>query len=143
MTSLDQAAHDRKARLSQLRAKRKRDDETTDDKTQTEETGGTMMRYRNYDAESKDAKLGFLNSDTLTTDQTLEQRAKELEKQIKQDAEDAQKDVIDLLALQPKKPNWDLKRELQLKLDKLKPKQDATVLRLIRERLQAQKQGVT
>ena len=100
------------------------------------------MRYRNYDAETQDAKLGFLNSDDLKTDDTLEQRAKSLERQIKQDAQDAQEEVVDITSLQPKKPNWDLKRELHRKLDKFKQKQNATVLRLIRERLQAQKQGV-
>ena len=42
---------------------------------------------------------------------------------------------LDLFNLQPKKPNWDLKRDLKLKLDRLQPRMDAAVAQLLRERI--------
>ena len=44
---------------------------------------------------------------------------------------------LDLFNLQPKKPNWDLKRDLEQKLDRLKPRMDAAVAQLLRERIAA------
>ena len=38
----------------------------------------------------------------------------------------------DLTNIQPKKPNWDLKRDLERKLAKLKPKTDHAISTLIR-----------
>jgi len=38
----------------------------------------------------------------------------------------------DLINIQPKKPNWDLKRDLERKLSKLKPKTDHAISTLIR-----------
>jgi len=48
---------------------------------------------------------------------------------------------VDLFSLQPKRPNWDLKRDLEKKLERLKPKTDAAIARLVRERLLQEKKG--
>lgn len=97
---------------------------------------------RNYDAETKGPKLGFEAPPTLGPDEkTLEEQAAELEAEIKRKAaEEAKEDKgIDLFKLQPKKPNWDLKRELNKKLEVLNVRTENAIARLVRERLQAKK----
>jgi len=46
-----------------------------------------------------------------------------------------------LFNIQPKKPNWDLKRDLEKRLEKLKPKTQAAMYTLIRQRLGAVQKG--
>ena len=47
-------------------------------------------------------------------------------------------DVIsDLVALAPKRPDWDLKRAIEPQLEKLKKKTERAIAELIRERLKA------
>jgi coiled-coil domain-containing protein 12 len=40
---------------------------------------------------------------------------------------------LDLFNIQPKKPNWDLRRDLDKRLEKLKPKTQSAINTLIRE----------
>lgn len=97
---------------------------------------------RNYDPETKLPKLGFEAPPTLGPDEkTLEEQAAELEADIKRKAAlaAAEDKGIDLFKLQPKKPNWDLKRELNKKLEVLNVRTDNAIARLVRERLQAKK----
>lgn len=49
--------------------------------------------------------------------------------------DDAANAVADLLDLAPKKPNWDLKRDLEKKLVKLEKKTHAALAQLLRKRL--------
>ncbi|ORX67018.1 hypothetical protein DL89DRAFT_208545, partial [Linderina pennispora] len=42
----------------------------------------------------------------------------------------------DISAIAPKRANWDLKRDLQKQLDRLKPQNDLAVANLIRRRVQ-------
>ncbi|KAJ1934753.1 hypothetical protein FBU59_005598, partial [Linderina macrospora] len=48
----------------------------------------------------------------------------------------------DISAIAPKRANWDLKRDLQKQLDKLKPTNDLAVANLIRRRVQQSDDGV-
>lgn len=43
---------------------------------------------------------------------------------------------IDLFSLQPKKPNWDLKRDVDKKLERLNAKTDAAIAKMIRQRIE-------
>jgi coiled-coil domain-containing protein 12 len=45
---------------------------------------------------------------------------------------------VDLFSLQPKRPNWDLKRDVERKLERLKPRTEAAVAKLVRIRLGGQ-----
>ncbi|KAJ4396299.1 hypothetical protein N0V93_000518 [Gnomoniopsis smithogilvyi] len=167
--TLSAAADDRKARLAKLKSlKRKQpEDEVVapeserqkspvapseaapqdlQQKEEQEQIEKDVSRIhlsgRNYDAETKGPKLGFEAPPTLGPDeQTLEEQAAELEAEIKRKAEEeAREDKgIDLFKLQPKKPNWDLKRELNKKLEVLNVRTDNAIARLVRERLQAKK----
>lgn len=100
---------------------------------------------RNYDAETKGPKFGFEAPPTLgPEEQTLEEQAAEIEADIRRKAAEDERDDkgVDLFKLQPKKPNWDLKRELNKKLEVLNVRTDNAIARLVRERLQARKDEV-
>ncbi|KAH7026293.1 cwf18 pre-mRNA splicing factor-domain-containing protein [Microdochium trichocladiopsis] len=94
---------------------------------------------RNYDPETRGAKLGFEAPPTLGMEgPTLEEQAAAVERDLRakaaEDAKDADKG-IDLFKLQPKKPNWDLKRDLDKKLEILNVRTDNAIAKLVRERI--------
>lgn len=147
-TTLDAAATERKARLAKLKSL-KRKQPTEDDQAQdqtassAEPTIDVTKKYlsgRNYDAESKAPKLGFENAPSAEQS-TLEIRAKDIADATAAAAAAEAKDDkgIDLFKLQPKKPNWDLKRDLTKKMEVLNVRTDNAIARMVRERIEAQK----
>jgi coiled-coil domain-containing protein 12 len=110
----------------------------------TQDVARLHLSGRNYDFETKGPKLGFEAPPTLSEGQaTLEQQARDLEEESRrQEAIDAQQSAdrgIDLFKLQPKKPNWDLKRELNLRTEALNVRTENAIARLVRERLAEKK----
>lgn len=148
--SLGAAADDRKARLAKLKTlKRKQPGdeiappESTRSPSPPAETepdvGRLHLSGRNYDAETKGPKLGFEAAPTLNMEgPTLEEQAAAVEAEVRQkaleEATEADKG-IDLFKLQPKKPNWDLKRDLDKKLEILSVRTDNAIAKLVRERI--------
>jgi coiled-coil domain-containing protein 12 len=162
---LSAAANDRKSRLAQLKSlKRKQapsNDEpdhesssaqaenasalaTTDTSDSIDTTvTKTYLSGRNFDPETRNVKLGFENQPISDPTSTLEYKAQQLalETKAQQDAERADENKgLDLFKLQPKKPNWDLKRDLEMKMKPLEVQTENAVARLVRERIEAQKQ---
>jgi coiled-coil domain-containing protein 12 len=157
--SLSAAVDDRKARLAKLKSlKRKQPSPSDDDhdmSTITHSGGAEESSHdpsppsrdvarlhisgRNYDPETRGPKLGF--EAPPVEGPTLEDKAAELEAEVRRKAEEeaAADRGIDLFKLQPKKPNWDLKRELNRKLEILNVRTDNAIARLVRERLEAKK----
>ncbi|KAJ5880648.1 uncharacterized protein N7473_011701 [Penicillium subrubescens] len=145
--SLDAASNDRKARLAKLAAlKRKQPEpeEPTDasldsekaDKS-TSEVTTKFLSGRNYDAETRGPKLGF-EQGPQEGQVTVEAQAAEIAEAVK---EQAQKDEdgdqpVDLFKLQPKKPNWDLRRDLDEKLKILNVRTENAIARLVRQRIE-------
>ena len=163
-TSLDAAATERKARLAKLASlKRKQphpshpsDDETP--ASSTEQITGIPspppdstthhLSLRNYDPETRGPKLGFESAPVAPDQETLERRAVALAAETKAAEEKEEKERadgkgIDLFDLAPKKPNWDLKRDLALKLEVLGQRTDNAIARLVRERVEGQKKKET
>ncbi|KAG9190670.1 hypothetical protein G6011_08758 [Alternaria panax] len=160
---LSAAANDRKSRLAQLKSlKRKQEQisdapeaadsssaqlqtETSQALTRTEDeepsVAATYLSGRNYDATTRNVKLGFDNLPIADPTNTLEYKAEQLalETKAQQDAEKAEDKGLDLFKLQPKKPNWDLKRDLQQKTKGLNVQTDNAIAKLVRERVEAQK----
>ncbi|TEA13971.1 Pre-mRNA-splicing factor cwf18 [Colletotrichum sidae] len=149
-TSLSAAADDRKARLAKLKnLKRKQpadeivppeSDHVASPPTEAAEVDVARLHLsgRNYDPEARGPKLGFEAPPTQDLDKpTLEELAADIEADVKQKAADEAKDDkgIDLFKLQPKKPNWDLKRDLEKKLEILNVRTDNAIARLVRERI--------
>ncbi|KAF9227815.1 mRNA splicing factor [Gyrodon lividus] len=116
--SLQETLEARKERLIALR-KRKEGDATG-------ENGGSVLLNRNFDPETrtlrKHTQNGALTEDTV-------------EKVVEGMAEN----IIDVFNIAPKRPNWDLKREMEKKLGKLERKTQEAIHTLIRQRLAAQK----
>ncbi|KAH8893159.1 hypothetical protein GQ53DRAFT_745410 [Thozetella sp. PMI_491] len=151
--SLSAASDERKARLAKLKSlKRKQPEDDVPAPLEVEEPSAVEvpeqdvarlhLSGRNYDPETKGPKLGFENAPTQNMEgPSLEEQAADLEEEtMRQAAVDAQDDKgIDIFKLQPKKPNWDLKRELNKKLEVLNMRTDHAIAKLVRERLAAKK----
>ncbi|PLB44014.1 complexed with Cdc5 protein Cwf18 [Aspergillus steynii IBT 23096] len=147
--SLDAAATERKARLAKLASLKRKQPEPeapTEDENHTREEAmeddehDVSTRYlsgRNYDAETRGPKLGF-DQNPLDGQANLEAQAAEIAtataEQAKKDEEADQ--PIDLFKLQPKKPNWDLKRDLDEKMNVLDVRTQNAIARLVRQRIE-------
>ncbi|KAF2840568.1 hypothetical protein M501DRAFT_930495 [Patellaria atrata CBS 101060] len=151
--SLDAAAQERKARLAKLKSlKRKQPDSSQDAgadrdtanaeaqpaKSPSPDVTSTYLSGRNYDIATRGPKLGFENAPSAGQE-TLEERSAAIAAQTKAEAEKEEKGnaPLDLFKLQPKKPNWDLKRDLNKKLEVLNVRTDNAIARMVRERVEA------
>lgn len=157
--NLAAASDDRKARLAKLKSlKRKQPspDPDTSLQSQAEENAAPSppstdvarlhLSGRNYDPETRGAKLGFEAPPTLAlANPTLEEQAADIEEESRRQAalEEQDDKGIDLFKLQPKKPNWDLKRELNARMEVLNVRTDNAIARMVRERLAAKKAAST
>ena len=141
--SLDAAATERKARLAKL-ASLKRKQPPTDDSEDAapqetsltsppEPTTTQYLSGRNYDPETRGPKLGFENAPNADAE-TLEDRAAVIAAETRQKEEEERRDEkpIDLFSLQPKKPNWDLKRDVARRMEVLNARTDNAIARLVR-----------
>ena len=159
--SLSAASENRKARLAQLKSlKRKQPadegisleasqrstssrpppDPSVDPSEQEPDVARLHLSGRNYDPETRGPKLGFEAPPTLGLEKpTLEEQARGIEVEVKEAAaKDASDDKgVDLFKLQPKKPNWDLKRNLDQKMEILNVRTDNAIARLVRDRITA------
>lgn len=145
--TLAAASDDRKARLAKLKNLKRKlpNDELVAPESgrspsppQEPDVARLHLSGRNYDPETRGPKLGFEAPPTLGLDkQTLEEQAEEVAAKVRQQAaEEAQDEKgIDLFKLQPKKPNWDLKRNLGNKLEILNVRTDNAIAKLVRERI--------
>ena len=144
--SLGAASNDRKARLAKLASlKRKQFSGDVDDDqavtTGTDAPAATrsdkFLSGRNYDVETRGPKIGFdatPNEGKDTAEKQAEQIALITRAQAAKDEQEAAKG-IDLFKLQPKKPNWDLKRDLNEKMKILDVQTKNAIARLVRERI--------
>ena len=158
VSTLSAAATDRKARLAALKnLKRKAPDTPAEDQDDPDDTAQIQaaaetnphLSGRNYDTATRGPKLGFeLAPSAQSTTATAEERASLLaatarEEQQAAAAAAAEGEIapLDLSALQPKKANWDLKRELERRMDEsgLNVRTENAVARLVRERIEGQK----
>ncbi|KAK5013665.1 hypothetical protein LTR39_003538 [Cryomyces antarcticus] len=152
--SLDAAAQERKARLAKLKSlKRKQPDTNAEVSTEAipatveapatissptpPDITATYLSGRNYNALTKGPKLGFELPPSVAQP-TLEAAAARLAAETRAQAEaDAATDApLDLFKLQPKKPNWDLKRDLARKLEVLDVRTENAIARLVRRRIE-------
>jgi coiled-coil domain-containing protein 12 len=147
--SLAAAAQDRQARLARLRSlKRKQPspDPSPDSNENSaadgrDDVAAKYLSGRNFDLETRTAKLGFEHAPDAGA-QTLEKQAAAVsERVLGEAARDDGEQPLDLFKLQPKKPNWDLKRDLQQRMEALDVRTDNAIARLVRERIAAQKKA--
>lgn len=151
--SLEAASTERKARLAKLKSlKRKQPDTYPESEeplnTQTELSNALTipsppsvttnhLSGRNYDVTTRGPKLGFEVAPN-ENQETLEDRAALIAEETNQLAEREEKEEkpIDLFRLQPKKPNWDLKRDVARKMERLNARTENAIAKLVRERIE-------
>eukprot|EP00128_Syssomonas_multiformis_P014449 Colp12_sorted_trinity150504_noHs@21221 len=104
-------------------------------------------KRQKIDEEKKeDVQIKFRNytpSDPTFTDKTLAKPdLPALEHEVKdmvESAKEASNFEVDLDTIAPRKPNWDLKRDVEKKLEKLERRTQRAIHELIRRRLQGDK----
>ncbi|GAA5896465.1 hypothetical protein JCM5296_000673 [Sporobolomyces johnsonii] len=129
--SLQQAADARKAKLAALKKRKTLHDSAAPQ----DRDKSAVFKFRNYDPDT-----GTLRKHARTDEEdTVEKQVEGLADQVIAQDEHTRAQDLDLTNIQPKKANWDLKRDLERKLAKLKPKTELAISQLIRKRLQAQK----
>lgn len=139
-SSLLAATDDRKARLAKLKSLKRK--QPTDEVAPPESTRSpsppapTHVSGRNYDPETRGPKLGF-ESAPIGDGPTLEELAADAQAEVREKAREEEEAGrgVDLFKLQPKRPNWDLKRDLAAKLEVLDVRTDNAIARLVRERV--------
>lgn len=139
-SSLLAATDDRKARLAKLKSLKRK--QPNDEIAPPESTRSpsppapTHISGRNYDPETRGPKLGF-ESAPIGDGPTLEELAADAEAEVKEKAREEEESGkgVDLFKLQPKRPNWDLKRDLAAKLEVLDVRTDNAIARMVRERV--------
>ncbi|KAF1939781.1 hypothetical protein EJ02DRAFT_247084 [Clathrospora elynae] len=161
---LSAAANDRKSRLAQLKSLKRKQAPTSDEpeatdspsaqlqsetsqalsRTEEDEDRSVTATYlsgRNYDPTTRNVKLGFDNLPIADPTNTLEYKAQQLalDTKAQQVAEETEDKGLDLFKLQPKKPNWDLKRDLEIKMKSLDAQTENAIAKLVRERVESQK----
>jgi len=158
-TTLEAATQDRKARLAKLKSlKRKQPEpsEDTDNSLEIPQQGdepseelNVTHKYlsgRNYDLETRGPKLGFESAPNANK-KTLEEEAKLLEEAtrkavLEDQAEDDSKPLeMDIFKLQPKKPNWDLKRDLKERTKILEVRTNNAIARMVRQKFEAKRKA--
>ncbi|EKM82486.1 hypothetical protein AGABI1DRAFT_111101 [Agaricus bisporus var. burnettii JB137-S8] len=128
--SLAAASEARKTRLTALR--KRKTGEATDDSAEP------AFKPRNFDPETRTIKKHTRDDDVEMQD-TVEKDVAELAEEIIQEDKARQAQELDVFNIAPKRPNWDLKREMDKKLSKLERRTQEAIHTLIRQRLAAQK----
>lgn len=149
--TLDAAAVDRKARLAKLASLKRKQPEpeaqvegsevVSDAAAGAQKKTDAYLSGRNFDIQTRGPRLGFENAPN-TGQITLEERAASIASKTAEQAkkdEEAAENGIDLFKLQPKKPNWDLKRDLDEKMKILDVRTQNAIARLVRERIEKAK----
>ncbi|KAL9631946.1 MAG: hypothetical protein Q9164_005611 [Protoblastenia rupestris] len=148
--SLDAAATERRVRLAKLASLKRKQPPTENGEAVTQSSNTTSidaeadvtkhLSGRNYDPETRGPRLGFENAPN-ENQETLEARAENLAKDAREKEEREKKEdkPLDLFTLQPKKPNWDLKRDLARKMEVLGQRTDNAIAKMVRERIEGEK----
>ncbi|RMZ85938.1 hypothetical protein DV737_g250, partial [Chaetothyriales sp. CBS 132003] len=126
---LDAAAAERKARLAKLASLKRKQ---PGDDTPSSGEPAVYVSGRNYDVAAKGPKLGFdtvPSANVETVEKQADRIAESTAEQAAKDEAEADKG-IDLFKLQPKKPNWDLKRELAERMKPVEVRTQNAIARL-------------
>ncbi|KAJ7510107.1 cwf18 pre-mRNA splicing factor-domain-containing protein [Mycena galericulata] len=98
-----------------------------------------IIKSRNFDPESRTLKKRAIISDDVEMEDTVERDVAGLAENIIAEDEERRAQELDVFNIAPKRPNWDLKREMDKKLAKLQRRTQEAIHTLIRQRLAAQK----
>ncbi|WVQ85877.1 hypothetical protein IAT38_008045 [Cryptococcus sp. DSM 104549] len=128
-TNLAATAAARKERLIALR-KRKEAAESGNGGQQTH----FAFKQRNYDPETRTLRKREAEDEG---EDTVEKAVEGLAEQIIKEDEEKRNEELDLFNIQPKRANWDLKRDMTNRVAKLERKTNEAIATIFRQRLQA------
>ncbi|XP_075070277.1 coiled-coil domain-containing protein 12 [Mixophyes fleayi] len=134
---LEGEALKRKERLRELRKKRTREEDGVGGNVPgEEEEKHKELKLRNYTPQDERLKEW----------QVPQAKPISVEEKVKDQLEAAKPEPIieevDLTNLAPRKPDWDLKRDVAKKLEKLEKRTQRAIAELIRERLRGQEENL-
>ncbi|XP_046846487.1 coiled-coil domain-containing protein 12-like [Xenia sp. Carnegie-2017] len=135
-TSLEQEALKRREKLKALREKSaaaaeggRGEKRGVSDSSTESESAVKVIKFRNYQPKDEALKEQKLSG----------AKPLSVEQEVKEHVEKGKSDVVnevDLSNLAPRKPDWDLKRDVAKKLEKLERRTQRAIIELIRSRLQ-------
>ncbi|WVF67984.1 hypothetical protein IAT40_002746 [Kwoniella sp. CBS 6097] len=126
----------RKERLIALRRRKEGVSQTANG----DENGGPShfaFKQRNYDPETRTLRKRDIAGDA--GEDTVEKAVEGLAEQIIKEDEEKRKEELDLFNIQPKRANWDLKRDMTNRMAKLDRKTNEAIATIFRQRLQSMK----
>jgi coiled-coil domain-containing protein 12 len=106
------------------------------DETNTRAVPNKKIKFRNYNPHTEELKDNKINR---TLPKSIES---EVQDQLKS-ANNAHVEEVNLSNLAPKKIDWDLKRDISRKLDKLERHTQKAIIDIIRERIQSDSESLT
>ncbi|KAF7311517.1 hypothetical protein MKEN_01054000 [Mycena kentingensis (nom. inval.)] len=119
-SSLAATSEARKARLLALRRRKDGVD------------GGEVLKNRNFDPETRTLKKRpVFQDEDIEMEDTVEKNVAGLAEKIIADDEQRRAQELDIFNIAPKRPNWDLKREMEKKLAKLERRTQESIHTLI------------
>ncbi|CEG65639.1 hypothetical protein RMATCC62417_02381 [Rhizopus microsporus] len=133
---MDQEAQKRKERLAELR-KRKLESSSQDDRSV--DNAEKALKFRSYVPLDDKLKEHVEIATPNDVGETIESETKHLTKETLAEHAEKEKEEVDLFNLAPKKPNWDLKRDVEKKLQRLERKTQKAIYEIIRKRLEQDK----
>ncbi|XP_061176243.1 coiled-coil domain-containing protein 12-like [Saccostrea echinata] len=125
---LQDEAQKRKERLKAMKEKRMAGSSESKPSEEEQLPKPVFRSYKPKDENLQESKLPQVKPSDVTDKIKLHLEAATVEKGIEE---------VDLVNLAPRKPDWDLKRDVAKKLEKLERKTQRAIAELIRERLQA------
>lgn len=133
--SMETQARQRRERLLAMRKRAATGEAGQKDPKQIKEDAKSEIILRNYTP--SDEKL---SADKLDKPKPVHVEEHVQEQLAKAEPALTVKDEVDLLNLAPRKPDWDLKRDIKTKLDKLERRTQRAIAELIRDRLRESNQ---
>eukprot|EP00039_Didymoeca_costata_P019438 m.337545 g.337545 ORF g.337545 m.337545 type:complete len:143 (+) comp18160_c0_seq1:71-499(+) len=131
---------ERKARLRKLR-QAQQEALDSDTKKRKRDEPEPVIKFRNYKPTNEDLKEKVVVQEVVTEQPSIEMV---VEKQLAEAAPDGdivdESGQVDLLNLAPRKIDWDLKRDLNAKLEKLQRRTNRAIAEILREKLGAESQ---
>ncbi|CAG9531316.1 unnamed protein product [Cercopithifilaria johnstoni] len=126
--SLEEEANERKRRLKEMREQMQREDDGAESESLTK---SRKLTFRSYEPQD--------NLGDKCDDVDLFAVEKEIADQLADTQDTRAVEQIDITTLAPRKIDWDLKRDVAERLEKLERRTERAMAQLIRERLKAGK----
>ncbi|EIE85714.1 hypothetical protein G6F46_004371 [Rhizopus delemar] len=134
---MDQEAQKRKERLAAIR--KRKIESTAAQKNRSVEDAEKALRFRSYTPNDETLKNHVEIFTPNDVGDTIESETKNFTKEALAEHAEKEKEEVDLFNLAPKKPNWDLKRDVEKKLQRLDKRTQKAIYEIIRMRLEKDK----